>query len=37
LIQCKQEEIVFADFEEGKIDFAPTYKFDLGTDVYDTR
>ena len=25
-----------SDFYEGKIEFAPTYRFDLGTDVYDT-
>lgn len=23
-------------FQEAKIDFLPTYKFDVGTDVYDT-
>jgi len=23
-------------FSEMKLDFAPTYKYDLGTDVYDT-
>ena len=28
---------VFRGFEEGVIAFDPTYKFDTGTDVYDTR
>ena len=27
---------LFDDFEEGNFDFAPTYKFDKGTDRYDT-
>lgn len=26
----------FAEFTEGKIDFAPTYRFDNGTNTYDT-
>ena len=26
----------FPDFHEGKITFAPTFKFDKGTQVYDT-
>lgn len=25
------------DFEEGQLDFPPTYKFDKGTDNYDSR
>jgi inositol polyphosphate 5-phosphatase INPP5B/F len=28
---------VFADFEEGKLDFPPTYKYQPGTDVYEQR
>ncbi|EST07064.1 Endonuclease/exonuclease/phosphatase [Kalmanozyma brasiliensis GHG001] len=27
---------LFDDFHEGPLDFAPTYKFDKGTDRYDT-
>lgn len=27
----------FVKFEEQNIDFPPTYKFDIGTDEYDTR
>lgn len=27
---------IFKDFKEGTIGFDPTYKFDTGTDVYDT-
>ncbi|KAJ9119073.1 hypothetical protein QFC22_003564 [Naganishia vaughanmartiniae] len=26
----------FEGYQEGKIGFAPTYKFDLGSDIYDT-
>jgi phosphatidylinositol-bisphosphatase len=38
--QLKTEQRVnrtFFNFEEGEIKFNPTYKFDIGTDVYDTR
>uniref|UniRef100_A0A7S3PZ34 Inositol polyphosphate-related phosphatase domain-containing protein n=2 Tax=Chaetoceros debilis TaxID=122233 RepID=A0A7S3PZ34_9STRA len=31
-----QFETAFAGFEEGPITFRPTYKFDKGTDTYDT-
>lgn len=32
----KNEGRVFVGYDEGKIAFAPTYKFDSGTDIYDT-
>lgn len=28
---------VFLDYIEGKINFVPTYKFDPGSDNWDTR
>lgn len=28
---------VFVKFQEADIGFPPTYKFDVGTDQYDTR
>ena len=28
--------LVFEKFTEGKINFAPSYKYDPGTDTYDT-
>jgi hypothetical protein len=28
---------VFQGYEEGLITFMPTYKYDNGTDVYDSR
>jgi len=31
------EEAVFVGFEEGGIDFQPTYKYDTGSDKWDTR
>ena len=30
------EERVFREFKEGQINFPPTYKYDVGTDFYDT-
>lgn len=36
LLLQKQHHLAFSDFEEAKITFPPTYKFDRGTDKYDT-
>ncbi|XP_069135012.1 inositol polyphosphate 5-phosphatase K-like isoform X3 [Argopecten irradians] len=36
LLKCKDKGMIFTDFEEGPITFAPTYKFDPDTDIYDT-
>ena len=33
----KAERLIFENFEEGVVDFPPTYKFDIDTDVYDSR
>lgn len=32
----KEENPVFEDFLEGEINFAPTYKYDLFSEDYDT-
>jgi inositol polyphosphate 5-phosphatase INPP5B/F len=40
LDQLNQERAagrVFEDFEEGRLDFPPTYKYQPGTDVYEQR
>nr|XP_012771275.2 inositol polyphosphate 5-phosphatase K isoform X1 [Maylandia zebra] len=37
LIMMKQKEQVLQEFEEGPLDFQPTYKFDRSSDTYDTR
>ncbi len=37
LSRAVQSGQVFRDFEEGPLMFPPTYKYDVGTDKYDTR
>nr|XP_057936438.1 inositol polyphosphate 5-phosphatase Ka isoform X3 [Doryrhamphus excisus] len=37
LIMMKKKEKLLQEFEEGPLDFQPTYKFDLNTDTYDSR
>uniref|UniRef100_UPI00398F6D6B synaptojanin-2-like isoform X2 n=1 Tax=Pristiophorus japonicus TaxID=55135 RepID=UPI00398F6D6B len=32
----KTDSKIFKDFFEGTINFAPTYKYDVGTDIYDS-
>ncbi|KAF7219497.1 inositol polyphosphate 5-phosphatase Ka isoform X3 [Nothobranchius furzeri] len=36
LIMLKKKEALLQDFEEGPLDFQPTYKFDLNSDTYDS-
>ena len=37
-LNCERAKgTVFADFEEGAITFAPTYKYQSGTDIYERR
>lgn len=33
----KDKEDMLQQFEEGPLDFQPTYKFDLNSDTYDSR
>ncbi len=37
LNMAKDSETVLQGFHEGPLKFPPTYKFDVGTDTYDTR
>ncbi|KAK4287797.1 hypothetical protein Pmani_039144 [Petrolisthes manimaculis] len=36
LSQARQKGEAFSEFEEGEINFPPTFKYDPGTDHYDT-
>ncbi len=36
LLRSISEKRAFPDFAEGEIDFPPTFKFDKGTDEYDS-
>jgi len=33
---AKRDGLIFRGYEEGEIGFAPTYKYNTGTDIYDT-
>ncbi|XP_015245362.1 PREDICTED: inositol polyphosphate 5-phosphatase K-like isoform X3 [Cyprinodon variegatus] len=37
LTMLKKKEPLLQDFEEGPLDFQPSYKFDLNSDTYDSR
>lgn len=37
LNMAKDSETVLEGFHEGPLKFPPTYKFDVGTNTYDTR
>lgn len=37
LIKQQKEKKCFKGFQEGNIKFKPTYKYDPGTDNWDTR
>nr|XP_043888132.1 inositol polyphosphate 5-phosphatase Ka isoform X1 [Solea senegalensis] len=37
LIMMKEKEQMLQEFDEGPLDFQPTYKFDLNSDTYDSR
>lgn len=37
LMMMKQKEQLLQEFDEGPLDFQPTYKFDLNSDEYDSR
>lgn len=33
----RDKKLIFQDFNEGEITFPPTFKFDKGTEIYDSR
>ncbi|XP_051521395.1 inositol polyphosphate 5-phosphatase K-like isoform X1 [Myxocyprinus asiaticus] len=37
LTMMKKKEAILQEFEEGPLNFQPTYKFDLNSDNYDSR
>ncbi|VDP20804.1 unnamed protein product [Echinostoma caproni] len=37
LNMMKNQKLIFQDFCEGEINFPPTFKFDKGTEIYDSR
>jgi len=37
LSKAKKQELILIDFEEGQLHFPPTFKYDVGTNRYDTR
>ncbi len=37
LIMMKLKEPFLQEFEEGPLNFKPTYKFDRNSETYDTR
>ena len=37
LVKQKKDKKCFKGFQEGVINFKPTYKYDPGTDNWDTR
>lgn len=37
LLESRRYGSAFSGFQEGLITFPPTYKYDIGKDVYDTR
>ncbi|XP_022623348.1 inositol polyphosphate 5-phosphatase K-like isoform X1 [Seriola dumerili] len=37
LLMMKKKEQLLQEFDEGPLDFQPTYKFDLNSDTYDSR
>ncbi|KAH8871538.1 Phosphatidylinositol 4,5-bisphosphate 5-phosphatase A [Schistosoma japonicum] len=37
LLNMKNDNLLFHDFNEGPISFPPTFKFDKGTDIYDNH